>query len=71
MKKISQLVVVILEQQSSRRSWWEGLKVVYFRKSLESNIEISNGKSGERETHTVREKANTLILPINVIYERI
>lgn len=71
MKEISELIAVILEQQPSRRLWWEGdlLKIAYFRNSLESNI-VSNTR--ETETHSiVREKANTLILPIKVIYENI
>lgn len=60
MKEISELIVVILEQQSSRRSWWERdfLKIAYFRNSLESNTVKSNGKSGERKTQNIiREKS--------------
>lgn len=63
MKEISELIVVILKQQSSRRSWWERdfLKIAYFRNSLESNIVKSNGKSGERKTQNIiREKKQTL-----------
>ena len=44
MKEISELIVVILEQQSSRKLGWEGdlLKVAYFR-----NRKL-NRKSGEK-----------------------
>lgn len=40
MKEISELIVVILEQQSSRRLWWERnlLKIACLINGLESNI---------------------------------
>lgn len=53
MKEISELIVVILKQQSSRKLGWEGdlLKIAYFRNSLESNLMKLNWKSGE--THNI------------------
>lgn len=52
MKEISELIVVISEQQSARKLGWKGdlLKIAYFRNSLESNLIKLNWKSGERNT---------------------
>lgn len=48
------------------------LKIACLINGLESNIVKSNRKSGEREKHSIiREKANSLIMPIDMIYERI
>lgn len=68
MKEISEVIVVILEQQSSRKLGWEGdlLKIAYFRNSLESNLMKLNWKSGERNTQHHWGKQIFSILPINV-----
>lgn len=49
-KEISEVIVVISEQQSSRKLGWKGdlLTIVYFRNSLESTLKKLNRKSGKR-----------------------
>lgn len=67
MKEISELIVVILEQLSPRR---KEACLKWLTSEIERKIAKLNGKSGERN-NIIREKANSLILPINVTYGRI